>query len=239
MREPFLGQLRRQLADARVTVRLRALDSISAKAGGGIAQVCRDEGVIPLLVAALSDSNRRVQRAAARGLRPWILQRADLLDGVLPEYATDAFDGTYTHVGIYDPAERRIWIPRFAALKGHASLLADANTDRWFKFQFYVPGQIPGRLRDSAPDGEWGHLLLHFMCDWSYSQQRLVPAVDERKRQANLREQQRYAEDVVSFYRDAELPYGFAVHRVLFDAGQQPRYEIGVRLCSCDEQQES
>ncbi|MHC5035176.1 MAG: HEAT repeat domain-containing protein [Planctomycetota bacterium] len=230
MTEPFLGQLRQDLANPRVTVRLRAVDSLSAKAGRGVAQTCEDEGVIPLLVAALSDSSRRVQRAAARGLRPWILQRPDLLGGILPEYATDVFDGTYTHVGIYGPEEQKIWIPRFAALRGHASLLADANTDRYFKFHFYVPGQAPGRFRNSAPDGEWGHLLLNFLCDWSYSQQRLIRSVDERKRRANLREQQCYGKAVMAFYRDAGLPYGFAVHHVLCEAGHKPRYELGVRL---------
>ena len=228
-----IDRLREELADPRVTVRLRALDAISAKVGGSVVQVCRDEAVIPLLITMLSDPHRRVQRAAARGLRPWILQRPDLLDGILPEYATGAFDGTYTHVGLYGVADGHIWIPRFAAVKGHASLLADANTDKWFKFQFYRPSQIPRRLRDAAPGGDWGHLVLHFICDWSYSQQRLVPAVDERKREANLREQGRYADDVVPFYRDAGLPYGFVVHRALFASGRQPRYELGVRRCAC------
>ena len=73
--------------------------------------------------------------------------------------------------------------------------------------------------------------MLHFICDWSYSQQRLVPAVDERKREANLREQGRYADDVVAFYRGAVLPYGFVVHHVLFESGRQPCYELGVRSC--------
>jgi len=229
-----MDRLREGLADPRVTVRLRALDSVTAKVGGRVVQVCDDENVIPLLVAALSDPHRRVQRAAARGLRPWILRRPDLLDGILPEYATGTFDGTYTHAGLYGVSDGRVWIPRFAAVKGHASLLADANTDRWFKFQFYVPGQAPQRFRDTVPVGEWGHLLLHFICDWSYSQQRLILAVDERKRRANLREQGRYADDVTAFYRSGRLPYGFVVHHALFESGRQPRYELGVRRCARD-----
>jgi hypothetical protein len=229
---PFLERLRKNLADPRVGVRLRAIDSLSAKVGGSVSRTCEDAEAVPLLVEALSDASMRVQRAAARGLRPWILQRPDLLGSVLPEYATDAFDGTYTHVGIYDPEERKVWIPKFAALKGHASLLADADTDTYFKFQFYVPGQAPVRFRDSAPGSDRGHLLLHFICDWSYSQQRLIPAVDQRKRRANVREQERYARDVVAFYEDAGLPYGFAVHHVLFESGQQPRHRLHVRLCS-------
>jgi len=226
-----LDDLRRRLADPKVGVRLAALDEISRKVGGSVAGLCDDERVVPLLVGALSDSSRRVQRAAARGLRPWILERPGLLGGILPDYATSVFDGTYTHVGLYDPAEGRVWLPRYAALKGHAALLADADTDRYFKFRFYVSAQVPEHLRDGAPADDWGALVLSFICDWSYAQQRLIPAIDERKRRANMREQARYGDAVVCFYERARLPYGFVVHHALSESGAGTRHELGVCLC--------
>ncbi len=178
-----------------------------------------------MLTAALSDSSRRVQRAAARGLRPWVAYDESLLDSVLTAYATDDFDGTYSHAGLYDTASGAIWVPRFAALKGHAALLRDANTDRYFKFEFFVPGQAPRWI----PDGHArGHLVLQLIPEWSYSQQRLIAEHDERRANANLREQHAYASAVLAFYKRAALRYDVRAHRVLGGGGHHRRRELDV-----------
>jgi len=174
----------------------------------------------------LTDTNRRVQRAAARGLRPWLARDPSILSSALTVYATDQFDGSYSHAGLYDVRSGSIWIPRFAALKGHAALLRDGNTDRFLKFDFFVPAQAPRWLPHSD---ENGHLILYIIPEWSYSRQQLVPEFDERRTGANLREQERYGTAVVEFYAGARLPYDVRVHRVFGDGHHRER-ELDVAM---------
>jgi hypothetical protein len=227
MDDETLGTLSTELSDPRAGVRLRALDRITVKSGRGIVRRLDDDRCVGLLTDALADPDRRVRRAAARGLRPWVLERPGLLDEVLPHYTASSFDGSYTHLGLYDTRDGAVHIPRFAALKGHAALLRDGNTDRYFKFDFYVPGQAPRRFiePDAVAAGDDGHLVLHYILDWSYARQTLVPAFDERRRAAALAEQDRYAAAVVRFYEGCALPYDVRVHHLTMTSGARPRLE--------------
>ena len=154
--EDSIDELTKLLSSQRTSQRLEAMDRISTKTGGAIKLMLDDDRVVKLLMRGLGDSDRRVQRAAARGLRPWIARDPSILDSALVVYATDRFDGTYTHAGLYDTRNGAIWIPKFQATKGHAALLRDGNTDRYFKFEFFVPGQAPQWIPDAQ---QFGHLI--------------------------------------------------------------------------------
>jgi len=225
-----IEQLRRDLQDPCEAVRRAALERVSEKSGKQIVLKMSDERVVPLLVQALSDDDRTVQRAAARALRPWVASMPALLDDVLPHYATSSFDGSYSHVGLYDTGAQRIWVPRFAAVKGHAALLADGNTDRYFKFEFYLPSQAPTRLAGREEGRQRAHLVLHFILDWSYSHQQILPTIDERRVRVNEREQQGYARAVERFYRECDLAYDVSVHHLTMRAGERPRHRLNVGL---------
>lgn len=226
MDDEQLTQLATQLADRRAGERLRALDAITAKSGRAIVRLVEDDRAVALLTEALGDSDLRVRRAAARGLRPWVRERPELLDDVLPRYTASSFDGSYTHLGLYDTQTGDIHIPRFAALKGHAALLKDGNTDRYFKFEFYIPGQAPSRFVDARmPASDEGHLVLQYILDWSYARQQLIPEFDERRRGSALAEQDRYAAAVVRFYEDCRLPYDVCVHHLTMTTGRRARLE--------------
>jgi hypothetical protein len=203
--------------------RLRAMDAMSAKRAGQVVRKIDDPRVVALLAGGLADSSLRVRRAAARGLRPWVADDPAVLDTALSAYATDRFDGGYSHAGLYDTRSAAIWVPRFQALRGHAALLAEGNTDRFFKFEFFVSGQAPGWVPDAAASG---HLVLHFIPEWSYSGQHLVPEHDERRMKANLREQDSFARDVIAFYQRARLPYDVRVHRIYGGGGHHRRREV-------------
>ena len=226
MATDVIEQLRRDLEDPQTATRRAALERVSGKSGKQIVLKMRDEQVVPLLVQALSDADRTVQRAAARALRPWVASAPALLSEVLPHYATSSFGGKYSHVGLYDTRSETVWVPRFAALKGHAALLADGNTDRYFKFEFYSPHQAPRRFLGRHEDTHQAHLVLHFILDWSYSRQEIVASLDERRMRANVREQHGYAGAVRRFYRDCQLPYDVSVHHLNMAAGERPRYQL-------------
>jgi hypothetical protein len=221
----LLEEIRRSLASPRVGDRLAALDRITRKSGRSTVRALDDPRAVALLIDALGDSSRRVQRAAARGLRPWVADDPSLLDSVLPAYATHSFDGSFSHAGLLDTRSGEIWVPRFAALKGHAALLREGNTDRYFKFEFFVTHQAPHWTGEA---GNEGHLVLNIIPEWSYSRQRLVPEHDERGRGAALREQERFASTVIRFYRGMRLPYDVRVHRIIGGGGHHRRRELDV-----------
>jgi hypothetical protein len=226
MTDADLRKLRREVRDPVLSVRLRAIDALSQKRGRNIVLTVDDERVVPVLIEALSDRDRRVQRAAARGLRPWVRARPDLLPAVLPHYTTNSFSGGYTHVGLYDVAEKRLLVPRFAAAKGHASLLSDGNTDRYLKFEFYLPSQAPRRFAVHDAARADAHLVFHFILDWSYSRQCRISPFDERRLAANAREQERYAAAVMRCYRESRLAHGVLVHHLVWAAAERPSYEF-------------
>ena len=148
-------ELNRMLSSPLVRDRLQGMERISVKSGRQIVSATDDERVVELLIARLDDSSRKVQRAAARGLRPWVARDPDVLDAALTAYATNEFAGGYSHAGLRDTRTGAIWVLKFQATKGHAALLRDGNTDRYFKFEFLVPGQGP----KWTPEGEGdGHL---------------------------------------------------------------------------------
>jgi hypothetical protein len=223
-----LATLRRDLGDPRAGVRLAALDRLAPKESGGTQRRPGGPDVVALLIAALADRDRRVQRAAARALRPCVRQDPELWGQILPAYAVQAFDGSYTHAGLYDTEAGLIWVPRYAALKGHAALLADGNTDRYLKFEFYVPGQTPPRLSEATGGEPCGHLVLHLILDWSYAQQAWIPLWDERRLALNRRQQEANGSHVTGFYRRCTLSYPVRVHRLLTAMGQPRRYELCV-----------
>ncbi|MBN1400192.1 MAG: hypothetical protein JXA74_05105 [Anaerolineae bacterium] len=226
--DEHLESLRRDLADPRSGVRRAALGRIAPKGRGGTQALLDDPRVVSLLVTALADPDRRVERAAARALRPWVRRDPELLGQILPAYAGQAYDGGYTHAGLYDTVTGLIWIPRFAALKGHAALLADGDTDRYYKFAFYVPGQAPPRLSEAAPERPCGHLVLHHILDWSYAHQGWIPLWDDRRLALSRRQQERYGSHVRRFYQRCGLPFPVCVHRRLMMTGEPPRYELCV-----------
>jgi len=222
-----IEEIKVQMRDPRAATRVRALGRIADKKAGGVELKLNHPDVMPILLDALSDTDRRVQRAAARALRPLVRQDSGLLDTVLPYYAAHAFDGSFTHAGLLDVRNSTIWVPRFAAAKGHAALLADGNTDRFFKFEFFMPNQSPRRLVGEG-DVDSAHLLLHFILDWSYSRQSLIPEQDDRGMKANRRQQQRHASAVVNFYGSCGLARDIAVHRLLMQTGRPNAYELNV-----------
>lgn len=213
-------KLKKGLGSIRAKERQRAIGRTVGKRGGSVVRHVDDPGVIPLLRGALKDANLFVRRSAALALRPWIEEQPDLFQQVLPEYAIQVFDGRYTHVGLLDTRDGEIWIPPLAALGGHAAMMADGSTDRYFKFQFYVPNQSPPGLKESGTAGD-AHLSITFIADWCYTSQTLIDATASAQVDQNLREQEGHERKVIAFYRESKQSFGVTVHREIHCAGQK------------------
>lgn len=217
--------LARDLDSGDARIRLCALQGIVRKEGNQVVPLVDDDTVVALLRKALRDPDRRVRKQAALCLRPWTQRDPGLFSDILPDYAVRHFDGSYTHAGLLDTRCGDVWIAPWQALKGHAALIDDGNTDRYLKFQFYRDSQAPPALRDTTAEPCGGHIVYHLIVDWSYSLQALLSVEEDRRREANVREQERLASKVVSFYRACRLPFSVAVHRTLWEAGRPPRHE--------------
>ena len=219
-------KLKKGLESPHAKERQRAIGRTVGKRGGSVVRHVDDPRVIPLLRGALKDANLFVRRSAALALRPWIEEQPDLFQQVLPEYAIQVFDGGYTHVGLLDTRDGEIWIPPLAALGGHAAMMADGNTDRYFEFQFYMPNQSPPRLKESGTVGD-AHLSITFIADWCYTSQTLIDATTSARVDQNLREQEGYERKVIAFYRESNLSFGVTVHREIHCTGQKPVWQRG------------
>ena len=223
-----IEQIRAMFSAPRAGERLAAINRLSAKSGRKqVDLLVLDDAALDMLTTALTDSEIRVRRAAARGLRPWVQARPEILDAVIPAYASHSFQGGYSHLGLVDTRTGDIWVPTFAALKGHAALLVEGNTDRYFKFEFYLSAQAPQGLRGNQEADNSAHLVLNLLPDWSYSRGAMVPSHDDRLREANAREQDRYCRWVIAFYREARLPHQVRVHEARGPRGQS-RYRLDV-----------
>lgn len=216
-------ELAAALRDPDVRARRKALRSIVSKNGNRIVLKFQDPQMIPVLRNALHDPDERVKGGAAYALRPWTKEDPGLFSSVLPEYAIQTFDGTYTHVGLLDTRTGDIWVPPWQSLKGHAALMSDGNTDQYFKFQFYLANQAPPRPRATAQCESDAHLMVNYICDWSYSSQSLVADAQSREGMDALAEQEAFERSVIAFYGGCELPFAVQVHRTYWLSDSRPK----------------
>jgi hypothetical protein len=187
----------------------------------------RHAQALPLLLAGLSDPDPVERLGAIRALRRLLAEKVALLECVLPYYSARTFDGTFSHAGLLDSLQGAIWVPRFAGMGGHAALLAGHNTDRFFKFDFWLPTQAPAHVLrpDSAAAA---HLVIHYILDWCYTTQQIIPLWDDHRLAIARRTQDGFAVRVMAFYRACSLGRDLVVHHHYAQAGREDAWVLDV-----------
>ena len=144
---------------------------------------------------------------------------------VSAKLCTDKFNGAYPHVGLYDVAERKVWVAKplggQAIRTSHAKLVtgaADATgtarKDRFMCFWFYTPDTGSGPVLGYPIDWAEAHLLLRIDPNWDYDRQALIPAELSDQVEANLERQAGHGLRVIEFFAGCRLKYPFSLHLV-------------------------
>jgi len=139
------------------------------------------------------------------------------------KFCTDAFNGKYPHVGLYDCKERKVWVAKplggQAIRTSHARLITGTENavgtvwkDRFLCFWFYTPNTGEGLIHGYPIEWEEAHLLVRVDPQWDYDRQRLIPAELEDQIAANLSRQHKHGETIFSFFKESKLKYPFSLH---------------------------
>lgn len=142
---------------------------------------------------------------------------------VSTRYCTDAFNGKYPHVGIYDTRDHRVWVCKplagQAIRTSHARLITGADNltstvwkDRFICFWFYTPKTNEGYIHGYPIDWEEGNLLVRIDPNWDYDRQQYIAPELTDSVNENIERQIRHGEHVYQFFLQAKLAYPFALH---------------------------
>jgi hypothetical protein len=144
---------------------------------------------------------------------------------ISPRFCAESFNGKYPHVGIYDTADRRVWVCKplsgQAIRTSHARLITGSDNaistvwkDRFICFWFYTPGTGEGLIHGYPIDWEEAQLLVRIDPNWDYEHQRLIPGELEGQVNDNLERQFRHGERVFEFFGKCNLLYPFNLHYI-------------------------
>lgn len=144
---------------------------------------------------------------------------------VSTKLCTEKYNGAYPHVGLYDTAERKVWVAKplagQAIRTSHAKLITGASDatgtarkDRFMCFWFYTPDTGSGLVLGYPIEWAEAHLLLRVDPHWDYDRQRLIDPELSDDIEANLERQANHGLRVIEFYAGCKLKYPFSLHLV-------------------------
>ena len=151
-------------------------------------------------------------------------------------YGTRKLSSAYPHVGLFDVADRSLWIAknrwRLSASKvSHARLLqgggsesSTADKDRFVCFWFHTPNSGQGPLQGYPIEWTEGHLIIRLDPSWSYSQQTFIPPSRTRQVDRNLDEQFRWGRMIFDAYLAVRPDFPLSYHMVGTRAAESTFY---------------
>lgn len=144
---------------------------------------------------------------------------------VSTKLCTEKFNGTYPHVGLYDCADRRVWVAKplggQAIRTSHAKLITGASDavgtarkDRFMCFWFYTPDTGSGHVLGYPIDWSEAHIQLRIDPHWDYDRQKLIAPELTDQVDANIERQARHGLRVLEFYAACNLKFPVSLHLV-------------------------
>jgi hypothetical protein len=136
---------------------------------------------------------------------------------------TDRYNGKYPLVGLYDTAQRKVWVCKpldgQAIRTSHARLITGADNaistvwkDRFICFWFYTPRTGEGLILGYPIDWEEAHLLVRIDPNWDYDRQRLIPAELSDQCDENLERQFKHGDRIFEFFTTLKVSYPQSLH---------------------------
>ena len=143
-----------------------------------------------------------------------------------PSHCTDHVRADYAHVGLYDVAERRLWIARkrwgvTPIRVSHAKLLItgsqDASTadkDRFLCYWYHTPGTGSGFVHGYPIEWDEGHLLIRLDPNWNYATQQFIPNSDTAKVEKNIEQQYAWGRRIFETYASKAPRFPLSWHMI-------------------------
>jgi len=132
----------------------------------------------------------------------------------------------YAHVGLYDVADRRMWIAkkRFGVVPvrvSHARLLATgdhdtstADKDRFVCYWFHIPGSGTGYVHGYPIEWSEGQLLIRLDPNWDYVNRRFIPSTDTAKVDRNVEQQYGWGQKMFETYAALKPKFPISWHMI-------------------------
>ena len=143
--------------------------------------------------------------------------------GVSTKLCTERFSGKYPHVGLYDCAQRKVWVAKplngQAIRTSHAALITGVDNatstvwkDRFLCFWFYTPRSGEGYILGYPIDWEEAHVLVRIDRQWDYDRQRMIPPELTDQIEENLERQMRHGEEIWEFFQRSPIDFSMNLH---------------------------
>jgi hypothetical protein len=141
-------------------------------------------------------------------------------------YCTDKVRVDYAHVGLYDVAQRRLWIARkrwgvLPVRVSHARLLvgggqdtSTADKDRFLCYWFHTPGTGEGYVHGYPIEWDEGHLLVRLDPNWNYLTKTFVPNQDAARIEKNIEQQYEWGRRIFDAYAQKKPRFPLSWHMI-------------------------
>lgn len=142
-------------------------------------------------------------------------------------YCTNRIHVDYAHVGLFDVADRSIWIAKrrpwgmppirvshARMLLGGSNTTAVADKDRFICFWFHTPGSGEGYVHGYPIEWEEGHLLIRLDPNWNYLNQQFVPNTDTARIEKNTDMQFDWGRQIFEAYAVRKPRFALSYHMI-------------------------
>jgi hypothetical protein len=141
-------------------------------------------------------------------------------------YCTDDLRPDYAHVGLFDVADRRIWIARkkwgispvrvshARLLEGGTNTTSVADKDRFLCYWYHTPGTGEGYVQGYPIEWDEGHLLVRLDPNWNYITQEFIPNALTAKLERNVDQQFQWGESIFRAYLAKKPKFPLSWHMI-------------------------
>jgi hypothetical protein len=142
------------------------------------------------------------------------------------QHCTNRLRVDYAHVGLYDVADRTLWIARkkwgvTPVRVSHAKLLvggtqdtSTAEKDRFICYWYHTPDTGEGYVHGYPIEWEEAHLLVRLDPNWNYQTQSFIPSTESAKVERNIDQQYKWGRSIFEAYASRKPGFPLSWHMV-------------------------
>jgi len=142
------------------------------------------------------------------------------------QHCTNRLKVDYAHVGLYDVADRSLWIAKkkwgvTPVRVSHAKLLlggtqdtSTAEKDRFICYWYHTPHTGEGYVHGYPIEWDEAHLLVRLDPNWNYVNQTFIPNTESAKVERNIDQQYKWGRAIFEAYASRKPGFPLSWHMV-------------------------